>query len=58
MVIRHLLQKGLMCLIDELYIEWHRVPEQISQHINKDIFTAAFDFIAEGCVGHYRRDWI
>ena len=57
-IMRHLLQKGLLCLIDELYIEWHRVPAQISQYLSKDVLKPAFEFLADGCVGHYRGDWI
>ena len=55
-ILRHLIQRGLLCLIDELYVEWHSMPKAVSETVTTEMFKNTFEFIAmqPGCVGYYQ----
>ena len=56
-ILRQLMQRGLLCYIDELYVEWHTLPSALSTTLTRPMFEKTFEFVAQGCVSFYQ-EWI
>jgi FkbM family methyltransferase len=57
-ILRQLQQDGLLCLVDELFVEWHNVPtEIIALDSEMKTFRERFEKSVGDCVAYYR-EWV